>query len=93
MTRMAHEFLGRVLRSSILRGFEIQVFWYRDRKIVKLRARHPYGRWHKLNIFDCGESFCTSENGTLMVSADVSHRLKQLMTDGGMKKGSRIKHE
>jgi hypothetical protein len=79
MKKSAGDFPTRVSRCKSLRGLEVETKWLGP-KTVTILARHPYGPWHGVTVFDCDGERGVSENGTPMHHADVAFRLKKMMS-------------
>jgi hypothetical protein len=72
------DFVSRALGCKTLCGFEVEARWLGPTTVTIL-ARHPYGQWHGVTVFDCDGERGASENGAPMHHADVAFRLKKLM--------------
>jgi hypothetical protein len=73
-------FAKRVFSCKSLRGLEVSVTHLGGRGLL-FNARHPYGPWFGVTVFECDGIFCQSESGTSLRHADVAYRLKQKVTD------------
>lgn len=81
MSEKSHAFALRVLRSKVLRGLEVMIFWDGEPGAFVIRARHPYGPWHALAVFRSDGSLAESENGSPVTSSDVAMRLRRALRD------------
>jgi hypothetical protein len=76
------EFVMRVKACKALVGLEVDTRWL-GRGTVSFLARHPYGPWCGVTLFNLKDGIAESETGAKMFHGDVAHRLRQLVTDKG----------
>ena len=74
------EFFERVKACRALEGLEVEAHVL-ERGSMQFLARHPYGAWQGIVIFNLKDGVCESETGSKMFHADVAHRLRQLVLD------------
>lgn len=74
-------FAVRVIRSSVLQGFEVMAFWEGDDGEVVIRARHPYGAWRGVRVQHATSRWAESENGSPVTASDVAMRLRRNLAD------------
>ena len=76
-------FALKAIGCAALAGFEVMAFWADPEpgKVIDIRARHPYGPWRALRIFQCNGATCESENGSPMCAPDVARRMRRLLFD------------
>ena len=74
-------FAARVIRASVLQGFEVMAFWESEDGEVAFQARHPYGPWRGVRVFHSDGCTAESENGSPVTASDVAMRLRRRLTD------------
>lgn len=76
-------FATRVIRASVLHGFEVMAFWGdgEEEGAITIRARHPYGPWRHVRVFQCSGGMAESENGSPVTAPDIAMRLRRALAD------------